>query len=126
MAMKSIQFDMLNHSNACRCLARAVAELKKKLDLKVDADDAIEEILRWESNLREWDAAKRAEKSTSSNSPGSSHDRTANRNGQSAAVGSPYKEASAGNAHPPSEEPRAELMTKGCMCVCHQFTVLFE
>jgi hypothetical protein len=103
MAMKSIQFDMLNHSNACRCLARAVAELKKKLDLKVDADDAIEEILRWESNLREWDAAKRAEKSTSSNSPGSSHDRTANRNGQSAAVGSPYKEASAGNAHPPSE-----------------------
>ena len=37
MAMKSIQFDMLNHSNACRCLARAVAELKKKLDLKVDA-----------------------------------------------------------------------------------------
>ena len=38
----------------------AVAELKKKLDLKVDADDAIEEILRWESNLREWDAAKSA------------------------------------------------------------------
>jgi hypothetical protein len=58
MALKSVQFDMLNHSNACRSLAGAVTVLKKKLDVKIDTDDGIEEILRWDSSLRESDAAK--------------------------------------------------------------------
>jgi hypothetical protein len=49
MAMKSVQFDMLNHSNACRSLARAVSDIKKNIDVKSDPDDAIEQILRWDS-----------------------------------------------------------------------------
>lgn len=72
MAMKGIQFDMLNHSNACRCLARAVSDMKKNLDLKGDADDALEQILRWETAVRE--PEKRTVKTTSSPSGTSSAD----------------------------------------------------
>lgn len=60
MALKSVQFDMLNHSNACRSLAGAVTVLKKKLDLKIDPDDGIEQIMHWDTGVprKESDGAK--------------------------------------------------------------------
>jgi hypothetical protein len=64
-AMKGIQFDMLNHSKACQCLAKAVAELKDMLDLTGEFDGAIEEILRWEH------ADSKPKKAASSSSSGS-------------------------------------------------------
>jgi hypothetical protein len=112
MAMKNIQFDMLNHSNACLGLARSFVELKKKVDPNADADDTVEEILRWKTNLPELNAGKLAANSTSSASTRSGHDRTAHHDERSDTVESPNTEGSAGNAHPPGDAASVNPLTQ--------------
>jgi hypothetical protein len=104
VAMKSIQFDMLNHSNACRSLARAVSGMRKSLDVKVEADDGIDEILRWDNAIRESDAAKRSMKSTPSPS-GGSDDHAAPRNKAKAGVASPSDDIPEAPLDPPPPPP---------------------